>query len=80
MVEDGIYNPGQFVARLHERDDCVHYPKCLEKAAHGTGPRRRSTGGDRCLPCRGCGQYERVEPELASAWDQRVGHDPWGRW
>jgi len=77
---DGIYDPGQFTARQHERDDCVHYPECLEKAA--MGPQRRgrySTGGDKCLPCRDCKRFALAEPELASAWANRGDYDPWGR-
>jgi len=78
---DSLYDPGQFTARLHERDDCVHYQRCLDKAA--LGPQRRgrySTGGDKCLPCKGCQEYVEAEPELASAWDQPWGHDPWKNW
>jgi hypothetical protein len=78
---DGLYDPGQFTARLHERDDCVHYLRCLDKAA--LSPQRsgrHGSGGHVCLPCEGCEEYEAKEPELASAWANRGDYDPWRNW
>lgn len=80
-MDDRIYDPGQFTARVHERDDCVHYLKCLGDAAKGPQRRgRHGSGGDSCLPCRDCKRFEVAEPELASAWAQPWGYEPWGRW
>lgn len=73
---DSLYNPGQLTARQHERDNCVHYPDCLEKAAKGKKLKRYSTGGDKSIPCKDCKRFANAEPEGASAWAKRGDYEP----
>jgi hypothetical protein len=63
-----------YLARQHERDDCVHYLECLNEAAHGGGRRR---GGLEAVPCQDCPRYESGRSEAhRSPWAKRGDYDP----